>query len=182
MFRRKNPTDDDTPETGEAATPPRPETNSDTLPPAARPRVPGTVPDVGRRAIDIGTPAAIRAAAAQARRPKETKKLVVGREISLSGEITACDTLVVEGRVEATLENSELLEITPAALLKDGCRLTRPLSPVSSMVNWWFVVGCWSPPEGGSSGPSNMAAWWSKRVAMSAAKSIKLWTTHDTPA
>ncbi|MEC8006392.1 MAG: hypothetical protein VX183_04295, partial [Pseudomonadota bacterium] len=100
MFRRKNPTDDDTPETDEAAASPKVKTAADA--PVVR-RVPGTVPDVGRRAIDIGTPAAIRAAAAQARRPKETKKLVVGREISLSGAITACDTLVVEGRVEATL-------------------------------------------------------------------------------
>ena len=125
MFRRKNPTDDDTPETGEAATPLIAETNPDALPPA-RPRVPGTVPDVGRRAIDIGTPAAIRAAAAQARRPKETKKLVVGREISLNGEITACDTLVVEGRVEATLENSDLLKSPRAVPLRAGCRSTRP--------------------------------------------------------
>ena len=115
MFRRKNPTDDDTPETDEAAASPKVKATPDA--PVVR-RVPGTVPDVGRRAIDIGTPAAIRAAAAQARRPKETKKLVVGREISLSGAITACDTLVVEGRVEATLENSELLEITPGGAFK----------------------------------------------------------------
>ena len=115
MFRRQNPTDDDTPESGDAAAPPKVKPYPDT--PVAR-RVPGTVPDVGQRAIDIGTPAAIRAAAAQARRPKETKKLVVGREISLSGAITACDTLVVEGRVEATLENSEMLEITSSGAFK----------------------------------------------------------------
>src|SRR3546814_556504 len=30
----------------------------------------------------------------------------------LSGEITACDILVVEGTVEATLEQSQLLEVT----------------------------------------------------------------------
>ena len=115
MFRRKNPIDDDTPETVEAAAQPKEKSTSNA--PVVR-RVPGTVPDVRRRAIDIGTPAAIRAAAAQARLPKETKKLVVGREISLSGAITACDTLVVEGRVEATLENSELLEITPDGAFK----------------------------------------------------------------
>ncbi|MEC9177376.1 MAG: hypothetical protein VYC31_13210, partial [Pseudomonadota bacterium] len=69
MFRRKNPTDDDTPETDEAAVSPKVKTAADA------PGVgggPGSVPDVGRGAIEIGTPGAIRAAAAQARRPKET--------------------------------------------------------------------------------------------------------------
>ena len=65
MFRRKNPTDDDTPETDEAAASPKVKATPDA--PVVR-RVPGTVPDVGRRAIDIGTPAAIRAAGS-GRRP-----------------------------------------------------------------------------------------------------------------
>ncbi len=39
-------------------------------------------------------------------------KLVVGREIKIKGvEISDCDTLVVEGRIEATLD-SRVLEIT----------------------------------------------------------------------
>jgi hypothetical protein len=33
----------------------------------------------------------------------EARKLIVGRGISLSGEITSCDRLVIEGSVEATL-------------------------------------------------------------------------------
>lgn len=41
----------------------------------------------------------------------EAKKLTVGREISLSGEITSCDTLVVEGEVRANLKNCRTLEI-----------------------------------------------------------------------
>lgn len=40
--------------------------------------------------------------------------LVVGRDIQLSGEITACDKLVVEGRVEATLSNARAIEVAPA--------------------------------------------------------------------
>src|SRR5258707_1903600 len=35
--------------------------------------------------------------ATTAKRDAETRKLIVGREISLSGEITACDRLVVDG-------------------------------------------------------------------------------------
>ena len=37
----------------------------------------------------------------------EARKLIVGRGISLSGEITACDRLVIEGSVEANLQNCQ---------------------------------------------------------------------------
>ncbi|HVB17602.1 MAG TPA: hypothetical protein VNF04_13790, partial [Stellaceae bacterium] len=37
----------------------------------------------------------------------EARKLIVGREISLSGEITSCDKLIVEGSVEANLQNCQ---------------------------------------------------------------------------
>ena len=43
------------------------------------------------------------------------KKLIVGKQIVLSGEIKACEKLVVEGRVEASLTDSHSIEI-----LKDG--------------------------------------------------------------
>lgn len=42
----------------------------------------------------------------------EERKLIVGKGLSLSGEITACDVLVVEGKVEAKLTDGKLLEIT----------------------------------------------------------------------
>lgn len=40
------------------------------------------------------------------------RKLTVGKGLSLAGEITACDILVVEGKVEARLSDGKLLEIT----------------------------------------------------------------------
>ena len=46
------------------------------------------------------------------------KKLTVGREICLSGEISSCDTLVVEGRVEATLHNAQVIDVAPSGLFK----------------------------------------------------------------
>jgi cytoskeletal protein CcmA (bactofilin family) len=63
-------------------------------------------------------PAPVPAANAPAPSPEETKtperkesKLVVGHDIKIKGvEISDCDTLVVEGRVEATLD-SRVLEI-----------------------------------------------------------------------
>ncbi len=48
----------------------------------------------------------------------EGKTLVVGREISLSGQIAACDKLVVEGRVEAELDRCRQLEIAPSGFFK----------------------------------------------------------------
>lgn len=41
----------------------------------------------------------------------EAKRLTVGREISLSGEITSCETLIVEGEVRANLKNCRTVEI-----------------------------------------------------------------------
>ncbi|NQV60828.1 MAG: polymer-forming cytoskeletal protein [Alphaproteobacteria bacterium] len=46
------------------------------------------------------------------------KKLVVGRDIVLNGQITACDQLVVQGRVEAALENSQSIEISETGYFK----------------------------------------------------------------
>ena len=48
----------------------------------------------------------------------EGKKLIVGREICLSGEIKTCDQLVVEGKVEATLTDSRRLEIASTGFFK----------------------------------------------------------------
>ncbi len=40
------------------------------------------------------------------------RRLVIGEGISISGEIEACDTLVVEGTVEAALKGARILEIS----------------------------------------------------------------------
>ncbi|MBL8703602.1 MAG: polymer-forming cytoskeletal protein [Rhodospirillales bacterium] len=41
----------------------------------------------------------------------EGKKLIVGRDIKLHGEITSCDHLLVEGSVEATLTDGKIIDI-----------------------------------------------------------------------
>ncbi len=48
----------------------------------------------------------------------EGRKLVVGREIRLSGEIKQCEKLVVEGEVEANLNDCLSLEIADTGLFK----------------------------------------------------------------
>lgn len=60
-----------------------------------------------------------------ARRPEpsrlespDARRLVVGREICLSGEITSCDKLVVEGRVEATIVGARAVEVMPGGVFR----------------------------------------------------------------
>jgi cytoskeletal protein CcmA (bactofilin family) len=51
------------------------------------------------------------------------RKLVVGREISLSGEIKACETLIVEGQVEADLQDCKTLKISETGLYKGNAQV-----------------------------------------------------------
>ena len=53
----------------------------------------------------------------------EGKTLVVGREISLSGQIAACDKLVVEGTVEADLDGCRQLDISPTGHFKGSAEI-----------------------------------------------------------
>ena len=48
----------------------------------------------------------------------DARRLVVGREICLNGEITSCDRLVVEGRVEATLVGARALEVSQGGVFR----------------------------------------------------------------
>ena len=48
----------------------------------------------------------------------DSRRLIVGREICLTGEITACNTLVVEGHVDATLNESHRIEIAESGYFK----------------------------------------------------------------
>jgi cytoskeletal protein CcmA (bactofilin family) len=53
----------------------------------------------------------------------ENKKLIVGQDIHLSGEITSCDRLVVEGRVEASLTNARVIEVAPNGFFKGDAQV-----------------------------------------------------------
>jgi cytoskeletal protein CcmA (bactofilin family) len=53
----------------------------------------------------------------------EHRKLIVGREIALSGEITSCDRLVVEGSVEANLANCRDIDIADSGLFKGSASI-----------------------------------------------------------
>ncbi|WP_377808321.1 polymer-forming cytoskeletal protein [Azospirillum sp. A29] len=114
-----------------------PDMNSIPKPPSA-PSVPGAgfKTDVPRRVVDMpgsaprqpSIPIANPGAAPVAQAPvapapvapamPEQRRLTVGRDISLTGEIGSCDVLVVEGTVEAKLREGRLVEIAETGLFK----------------------------------------------------------------
>ena len=55
----------------------------------------------------------------------DAKKLVIGREIVLSGEINSCDLLVVEGKVEATMKECREIKITETGTFKGQVQFER---------------------------------------------------------
>ena len=82
--------------------------------------VPPTAP-AGPKPLTAGANPPAKAAPRRPERPAqavEGRKLVVGRDICLSGEIKTCEKLVVEGRVEAELRDSHSLEISEPGLFK----------------------------------------------------------------
>ena len=53
----------------------------------------------------------------------DSKRLVVGRSIQLSGEISACEHLVVEGKVEVTVNKARLLEVASSGIFKGSAHV-----------------------------------------------------------
>ncbi len=79
--------------------------------------------ELPRRPSELSA-AAPAAPVAPAPRPNaEIRQLIVGREISLSGEIHACDRLVVEGSVEANLANCHDVDIAESGLFKGSASI-----------------------------------------------------------
>lgn len=82
----------------------------------ARPQ-PESRPDLPRRQPE---PAAAPERSTTTSAPVEGKRLIVGQGISLSGEITACDRLVVEGSVQVQLNQTRAIEITETGRFTNG--------------------------------------------------------------
>jgi cytoskeletal protein CcmA (bactofilin family) len=78
-----------------------------------------TTPALTRRGV-VDLPSTTRRASAGS---SEDRKLIVGKGLSLSGEITSCDVLVVEGKVEAKLSDGKLLEITEAGQFRGSVEI-----------------------------------------------------------
>lgn len=95
-------------------------------------------PDFARRKVELpagpagpsaGTPPAGATEAtpgqdgAQVDPARYGKCLIVGEGIKLSGEISSCDRLVVQGEVEVTLNDTRALEIARSGRFTGGCEV-----------------------------------------------------------
>lgn|GEM_PF-378548 len=107
------------PSKGEPATPARPLGRSVSPSSKDRQGTPG-LHDLQRRVTGYLGPAQRRMESRNRDEDAEAtgRKLLVGREISLSGEIKACETLIVEGQVEADLQDCKTLRISETGLYK----------------------------------------------------------------
>ena len=127
MFGRKRDEDDAKPEgeTGEAAGAPQPlrsrspQTDNNLTPPT---RAPVSRPEPQRRAPEMPGRSVSRADPSGR---DDGKKLIVGREIVLNGEINSCDRLVVEGRVEANMKDCREIEIAETGTFKGQAEIDR---------------------------------------------------------
>jgi len=87
--------------------------NNRSSPPSMRPEI------APRRRPDLpGIGPAPRHGEAPEPSANEGKRLLVGRDIFLTGEITACNKLVIEGRVEASLAESQSIDIAATGHFK----------------------------------------------------------------
>lgn len=117
MFGRKDATED----TQETVT--HSPVASRVIPPDAAARNMGPANAMpARRPVDVSHSASSRRGNDRGMDGAE-RKLTVGRGLSLSGEITACDVLVVEGKVEAKLTDGKLLEITESGQFKGSVEI-----------------------------------------------------------
>jgi cytoskeletal protein CcmA (bactofilin family) len=95
--------------------------------PVRPPTMPPRAPDLARAGEAVRAPEALRRpgdpAAPPRRNEAEVRKLIVGREITLSGEITSCDMLMVEGSVEANLTNCRDVDIAESGLFKGSAAI-----------------------------------------------------------
>lgn len=140
MFRRKkedgddmkpesvSPASDETTVADAAAKPistamprPMPMTPSAPAVGGAAPFAKPAAPVIGRAGVTWSRERPPTATASDA--PTESKKLIVGREIVLSGQITSCDRLVVEGRVEASLTETRAIEIAETGHFKGSAEI-----------------------------------------------------------
>lgn len=123
MFGRKDIEETETDTTNQEAT----TTAAQTVAPTPR----ATIAEPTRMAPTAGLPGrrdhATRRPATPVDRDRlgssEERKLTVGKGLSLAGEISACDILVVEGKVEAKLSDGKLLEITESGQFRGSVEI-----------------------------------------------------------
>ncbi|MEO5335446.1 MAG: polymer-forming cytoskeletal protein [Magnetospirillum sp. WYHS-4] len=122
MFRKKDDAGSPGPKDGEgdmSAPPLKPFSKRGShTPPKLPSKTTFTPTEAPRRAVELPSLSAPRRLDRPRLGDADSKRLTVGREICLSGEITCCDKLVVEGRVEATLSDARAIEVASSGYFK----------------------------------------------------------------
>ena len=118
MFAKKP--EDSKPTMTEAAAAPTPARASapKDVAPTMPPRKPVIRPEVVRGSRDYSMSGSGRDEIGYRGSYGEGKKLIVGRDIALSGQISSCEKLVVEGRVEANISDCREIEVAETGTFK----------------------------------------------------------------
>jgi cytoskeletal protein CcmA (bactofilin family) len=86
------------------------------------PTMPPRVPNAPRATPEpVHAPGSLNQGAGSRDDEVDARTLIVGREISFSGDVTACDRLVIEGSIEVNLHNCQNMVIAETGLFRgDG--------------------------------------------------------------
>ncbi len=101
-----------------SAPPLKPFTRKGTHAPPKPPAAASFHPDIPRRSPPEIPGISPRRAERSLTGSQDSKQLMIGRDIILSGEIISCDRLVVEGRAEVAIEGADMIEVTPSGFFK----------------------------------------------------------------
>ena len=92
--------------------------------PAKPPIATSFQPETSRRIPDFTVPPISRIERPLGR-GDDHRRLVVGRDIRLKGEITSCETLIIEGHVEITLPEAINIEIASTGCFKGTAEISK---------------------------------------------------------
>jgi cytoskeletal protein CcmA (bactofilin family) len=112
---------DNSDDSGMAHAPLKPFSRRGSPAPNKPPAAPAYKPEISRRVLNAARPPR----RSDPARPGDvdSKKLTVGRDLHLKGEISSCDKLVVEGRVEAELSDARIIEVAPSGYFKGDAQV-----------------------------------------------------------
>jgi len=84
-------------------------------PASPAPVIPPRTPDLPRPSAESPHPPAAPDPAAD---QVDARTLIVGREISFSGDVTSCERLIIEGRIEVNLQNCQTMMIAESGIFR----------------------------------------------------------------
>tara|TARA_B100000073_G_scaffold146424_1_gene120513 strand:- start:24 stop:587 length:564 start_codon:yes stop_codon:yes gene_type:complete len=78
-------------------------------------------PNIPRKVVDIPNSTIMRSSTSQG---NNGEQLIVGKTITINGDISSCKTLIVEGKVEANVFDVVSLNVAPGGIFKGNAKVT----------------------------------------------------------